>query len=225
MPNLPISQLPAAASLSGSEIFAVVQNGITTQTTTENIANYIFSSGSNLDNLGGVAVRTLYVRNGVTYYDPSPSSDVDFNSGSSDSIFGSRNIPGSFLANINFKAKMLHFRTFGKFGTSANHDISIKLQIGNDTLTSSDIGPITLNQPNEHPFEIIGEMIFTNGEVTVCYSLGHCDNQGDYRRYPLSNALAPDTVTGFSGGDFKIIISGSTEIPLTSSAAYLQIWS
>jgi len=225
MPNLPISQLPAAASLSGSEIFAVVQNGTTTQTTTENIANYIFSSGSNSDDLGGVAVRTLYARNGIVYYDPSPQTDVDFNSGSASSIFGSRNIPSSFLSNTDYKSKILHFRTFGKFGGSNNDNISVKLQIGNNVLASSNIGTLPLSQPDNHSFEILGEIILTNGQATVCYSLGHCDNQGDYKRYPLSNALTPDTITGLSGGDFKIIISGSTEIALTSSAAYLQVWS
>ena len=37
MPNLPISQLPAAAPLSGSEIFATVQSGVTKYTTLSSI--------------------------------------------------------------------------------------------------------------------------------------------------------------------------------------------
>jgi hypothetical protein len=37
MPNLPISQLPASNTLTGSELFAIVQDGITKQTTLDNI--------------------------------------------------------------------------------------------------------------------------------------------------------------------------------------------
>ena len=37
MPNLPISQLPAAAPLSGSELFATVQSGVTKYTTLSSI--------------------------------------------------------------------------------------------------------------------------------------------------------------------------------------------
>jgi hypothetical protein len=37
MPNLPISQLPPASALTGPELFAIVQDGITKQTTFNSI--------------------------------------------------------------------------------------------------------------------------------------------------------------------------------------------
>ena len=48
MPNLPISQLPTSSTLTGTEIFADVQGGITKQTTLTSIKNYITSSSPGL---------------------------------------------------------------------------------------------------------------------------------------------------------------------------------
>lgn len=225
MPNLPISGLPQASSLDGSELFATVQSSVTKYTTLDDVSNYITgsftlnSSGSNTDNLGGVGVRTLYTRNNVIAH--TGSENTDFLSGSSEA-FGSRDIPSSFLSNTNFKSKTLHFRVFGAF-TSNNTDCDVYLQIGNDILTHSNIGA-TLSQPNNHPFEILGEVFFTDGDARVCYSIGHCDNSGDYKRYPLSDATQLQDVTSFGGGDFKLIISGSGDIDLTTYGGYLQVY-
>jgi len=43
MPNLPISQLPAAGTLTGPELFAIVQDGVTKQTTLDGI---IYAQGN-----------------------------------------------------------------------------------------------------------------------------------------------------------------------------------
>ena len=184
---------------------------------------YNDSSGSNIDTLEGVAARTLYTRNGVVSF--TPGTNVDFMSGSSGEIWGSKNIPQSFLQNTDFQAKIIHFRTFGVFGAAGgDNTFRFYIQIGNNILTSSDIGNVALTQPDNHPFEIMGELIFTNGECTVCCSLSHCANNGDLKRYPLSNASSPDTVTSFTGGDFKLIVSGSSTNPMTSYASYLQVY-
>lgn len=46
MPNLPISQLPVAAPLTGSELFAIVQNGTTKQTTFTQVASASYEENS-----------------------------------------------------------------------------------------------------------------------------------------------------------------------------------
>ena len=225
MSDSKISGLPAASSLDGSELFATVQSSVTKYTTLEDVSNYVTSSftlnssGSNIDDLGGTAVRTLYTRNNVIAH--TDLVNTDFLSGSSDA-FGSRNIPSSFLSNTNFKSKTLYFRVFGAF-TANNTDCDTYLQIGSDILTHSNIGT-TLSQPNGHPFEILGEVFFTDGDARVCYSIGHCDNSGDYKRYPLSDATQLQDVTSFGGGDFKIIISSSGNMELTSYGGYLQVY-
>jgi len=134
MPDLPISGLPQSSlPLQGTELVALVQDGITKQTQIFNTFN--FSSGSNIDNLGGVAVRTLYTRNDSISY--TPGTTIDFMSGSLDDIWGSRNIPGSFLQNTDFQAKIIHFRSFGAFGTVGGTDFfSAYLMIGNNKLVS-----------------------------------------------------------------------------------------
>ena len=63
MPNLPISQLQQATPLDGSELFAVVQNGIT-KYTTAGYLNYISSNNYGLYNQTGSS--TPIVGNGST---------------------------------------------------------------------------------------------------------------------------------------------------------------
>ena len=204
------------ASLTENHVWVGDSNNRSVETP---ISSLINSSGSNTDDLGGTVVRTLYTRNNVIVHND--TVNTDFLSGSSES-FGSRNIPSSFLSNTNFKSKAIHFRVFGAF-TSNNTDCDVYLQIGSDILTHSNIGA-TLSQPNGHPFEILGEVFFTDGDARVCYSMGHCDNSGDYKRYPLSDATQLQDVTSFGGGDFKIIVASSGNIQLTSYGGYLQVY-
>ena len=46
MPNLPISQLPSASALTGPELFAVVQNGVTKQATFTQVASASYEGNS-----------------------------------------------------------------------------------------------------------------------------------------------------------------------------------
>ena len=69
MPNLPISGLPAASTLDGSELFAAVQSGVTTYTTLEDVSNYVTSSISTIDTgslmvTGSISGQTLTFEKG-----------------------------------------------------------------------------------------------------------------------------------------------------------------
>lgn len=71
MPNLPISQLPTASALTGPELFATVQGGITKQTTLNSIThtpgnNYgLFTQTANSTPVSGTIVETTLVNGGV----------------------------------------------------------------------------------------------------------------------------------------------------------------
>ena len=71
MPNLPISQLPIANALTGSELFAIVQDGITKQTTLDSItyapgANYgLFAQTANSTPITGTTTESSLINGGV----------------------------------------------------------------------------------------------------------------------------------------------------------------
>ena len=187
-------------------------------------SNDLNSSGSNVDSLGGVAVRTLYSRDSDVVY-TSGSVNVNFMSGSNQ--FGSCTLPSSFFdESINFVSKILHFRAVGKFASTAGNDTnaSIYLAVGNQIISGSDLGIQTLAFSTNKPFEILGEVIITAGSASACYSIGWCDQTGDMRRTPLSDVTISGSFADLTPGDFKVIISGSTDRTMTSYYSYLQVF-
>jgi hypothetical protein len=177
------------------------------------------STGGNVDTLSGVAMRTLYSRTNVISY--SIGTDADLLGGSSN--FGSRNLPLQFFTDsTNYNAKGIHFRITGLWGSDdATPTVDITIKIGNDVLNTS---TITGAQANGHPAEIMGEIMFTNGQAICCYSIAWCENNGTLRRYALSNPSSPITVSSFTGGDFQVIMENTTTNSFTSYLGYLQIW-
>jgi hypothetical protein len=177
------------------------------------------STGGNVDTLGGVAMRTLYSRANVISY--TIGTDADLMSGSSN--FGSRNFPAGFFTNSTaYDAKAIHFRVTGLWGTDdATPDVDITIKFGSDVLNTS---TITGAQANGHPAEIMGEIMFENGNAICCYSIAWCENNGTLRRYALSNPSSPIDVSAFTGGDFQLIMENTTTNSFTSYLGYIQIW-
>jgi len=177
------------------------------------------STGGNIDTLGGVAMRTLYSRANVISY--TIGTDADLMSGSSN--FGSRNFPAGFFTNSTaYDAKAIHFRVTGLWGTDdATPDVNITIKFGSDVLNTS---TITGAQANGHPAEIMGEIMFENGNAICCYSIAWCENNGTLRRYALSNPSSPIDVSAFTGGDFQLIMENTTTNSFTSYLGYIQIW-
>jgi hypothetical protein len=170
----------------------------------------------------GAPVRTIYSRSNVVSY-TSGSSGVDLLFGSEGSTYGSRFITGEFFSGGNFLSKMIYFRAFGKFSSNTG-SVNVSIMVGDDLILGSNIGQVTLSQPQGHPFEIFGEVVFNGNGVVACYSIGHCANNGDFKRYPLSDPTSSQNITGFSGGDFKLIFSSST-LSLNSYGGYIQVLS
>jgi len=71
MPNLPISQLPSSSALTGNEVFAVVQDGITKQTTLDSItyapgSNYgLFAQTANSTPITGTTTESSLINGGI----------------------------------------------------------------------------------------------------------------------------------------------------------------
>jgi hypothetical protein len=223
MSNKRISQLDPVLVPNNSDVFAIVNSGETKKISYGSLSNALYTNQGNSDTLGGNIVRTLYTRtNEITR----STGEIDFLSGSLESAFGSREIPSTFFANASeYKSKIIHFRVFGAFSNSDNDTtFNSFLKIGNNKITSSDIGNISLTQPKGHPFEISGEIIFNNDTVRTCYSLGHCAQNGDYKRYPLSDATQVQSINSFTGGDFKLLIASGSNVTLTTYGGYVQVY-
>jgi len=222
MPNLPISGLPSITQITPNSIIPVVQDGITKQIT---YSNFLSSGSINADNLGGASIRTLYTRNDDIVYTSGSGTNTDFLGSST--IWGSRSLPQSFFDNsVNYVSKILHFRAVGKFASGAGNDTNaaIRLQIGDQILSGSNFGTQTLAFSVNKPFEIMGEVIITAGMVSTCYAIKYCDQTGDLKAVPLGDTTVSGSFNNLTPGDFKIIISGSTNRTMTSYYAYFQTY-
>jgi hypothetical protein len=221
MQNLPISQLPLTTTANTEDVIVIVNNGVTKQISRNNFLNNIPDFSGNTDNLGGSTMRTIYSRTNVINY--VVGQEADLFSGTTN--FGSRNFPSEFFSNsVNYNSKTIHFRITGVWATGGNNDTTatITTKFGDDVLTTSinvDLD-FTVNKPSE----IFGEIMITNGFAIVCYSVGWCDQTGDFRRTALSNPSTPIDVSAFSGGDFKLLIGSATDRSFTSYLGYIQVW-
>jgi hypothetical protein len=222
MANLPISGLPSTTQITSDSIIPIVQDGTTKQIT---YADFLSSGSVNSDSLGGASVRTFYTRNSDIVYTSGSDTNTDFLGGST--TWGSRALPQSFFDDsVNYVAKILHFRAVGKFGSTAGNDTNaaIRLQIGDQILDGTDLGTQTLAFSVNKPFEILGELVITAGSASACYSVAWCDQTGDLRRTPLSDVTISGSFANLTPGDFKIIVSGSTNRTMTSYYAYVQAY-
>ena len=106
MPNLPISQLPAANSLTGAEIFPLVQDGITKQTTFDTIASGSYEANSYY--LSAYHTDSIYMTGSAYTIYPMVYNTTDLANGIS--ISGSNNYKIKFYNNgvydIQFSAQI-----------------------------------------------------------------------------------------------------------------------
>lgn len=220
MPNLPISLLPITTTADTTDVIAIVNNGVTKQISKNDFLNNIPNFSGNSDNLDGASMRTIYSRTNVITY--GVGTEADLFSGSTN--FGSRNFPSSFFTNsVNYYSKIIHFRATGLWGNEGgtSTDATITTKFGDNTIATI---TTTLDFSNNKPSEIFGEIVINNGNAICCYSVGWCDQTGDFRREPLSDPSSPVVVSGFTGGDFKLLIGSTTNRSFTSYIGYIQVW-
>jgi hypothetical protein len=195
-------------------------SGVTLQFPISAITTY--NLAQNTDELGGTSVRTLFASTTPVVYDE--TADVDLLSGGS-SNFGSINLPTSFFGQSGgYLSKKISFDIKGVFG-SGSDTFQSKLQIGGQVLSGGSLSlPVAISQPDNHPFEILGNLTITSGQCYSCISIRYCDNSGGYQAYNLSDLLVPDNITSFTGGDIQfLIVSGGTGLPLSGLTSIVQI--
>jgi len=126
MPNLPISQLPAAGSLTGAELFAVVQDGVTKYTTLQAV-NTATTVNYGLFNQTGSSIPVTGSGTGVA------------TSGSLlDGGIGTLSVPANeFSIGDGFQALFT-----GKLEIANNHTLEIRVK--SDGVPLADTGQITM---------------------------------------------------------------------------------
>lgn len=152
-----------------------------------------------------------------------PPSDIDILSGSLGTYEGIRTLGVDFYNQVtDSKARILRFRATGKFDVNTGQDLVCYVKLGNQILNSTNLGTVTLNQNQGHPFEIVYDIVFQNTEIRTCGAIGYCDNTGDYRKVALSNLYVADTAVVGMVGDIQMVISGSSTTVMTGSLVNIE---
>ena len=121
MPNLPISGLPAGNTLDGTELFAIVQDGVTKYTTAGSI-NYVTSNNYGLYNQTGSSTPIL------------GSADPVETSGSLlDGGVGTLTVPANGF-NV---GDAYHAKLAGKINIANNHTLDIQFKSDGNTLVDT----------------------------------------------------------------------------------------
>ena len=144
MANLKISELPQSTELQGDELFATVQNGVTKQTTINDVNNFIIPlnlsvTAGDVINLSDIAYNTTSLIK-LTWTNPSGGVQVAV-----------LNLPDATLP-INTN-RVLRFLTNGGFTTNTHVELT---PINGQTLDGS-INDYLVNKPYE------GIQVWSNG--------------------------------------------------------------
>jgi len=168
---------------------------------------------------------TIYTKLDNVYQ--SGSANFDLFSSSISNLTGTRNLGSTFYNNAStYTSKVLKFRIVGKFSNSSGNTFDSYVQLGPDPnqgiLTSTNIGPISLQFHENKPFEILYDIIFQNSTIRTCGSIAYCDQTGDLRRLPISNLYTSDALNLAMAGNIQFIVSGSSNTIMTASLAYVE---
>lgn len=126
MPSLPISRLQPAGNLNGTELFAVVQDGITKYTTLQAV------NTSTTSNYG------LYNQTGSSIPVTGVSESIETSGSLLDGGIGALTVP----ANSFKKGDAYHARISGKITIANNNDLEIDFKSGDVNLVTA--GPVTM---------------------------------------------------------------------------------
>ena len=214
--------------------------GPTYNPTTETITSANFEGTASLATTASYAllaedVQETFTNNYMTNYfqgtiyskfdnvNASPGTDYDLLSAGIGTFTGTRTLDANFINQAaNYNAKILKFRIVGKFDASTGTSFNSYVQLGTDIVNSTKIGPVTLNTNQDHPFEVLYDLVFQNNTIKACGSISYCDNQGDLKRIPIANLYTSNPVSPGMAGNIQFIVSGSSNTVMTGSLAYIE---
>jgi hypothetical protein len=170
---------------------------------------------------------TIYSKFEDTYASQSATDEYDLLSATT-RFTGDRNLPTPYTQQGTLTdAKIVKFGIKGHCAGNAvgasNAQLDSYVKIGETIITGTQqgqAGAITLNSIDDVPFEIEYEIIFSNDQIYGCGFIGWCKGE-DYKRYTLSDLYSGIPKTAING-DLKFIVSGSSDINITGSAAYVE---
>lgn len=170
---------------------------------------------------------TIYTKFEDTYASQSATSEYDLLSAAT-RFTGDRDLPSPYTQQGTLSdAKIVKFSIKGYCaGDSiggANATLDSYVKIGGTIITGTQqgqAGAITLNQIDGVPIEIEYEVIFSNDQIYGCGFIGWCKGE-DYKRVALSDLYSGIPKTAING-DLQFVVSGSSDINITGSAAYVE---
>jgi len=170
---------------------------------------------------------TIYTKFEDTYASQSAVAEYDLLSAAT-RFTGDRDLPSPYTQQDTLSdAKIVKFGIKGYSAGNAiggaNATLDSYVKIGGTIITGTQQGTggsISLNSIDNVPFEIEYEIIFSNDQIYGCGFIGWCKGE-DYKRYALADLYSGIPSTAING-DLQFIVSGSSDINITGSAAYVE---
>lgn len=170
---------------------------------------------------------TIYTKFEDTYASQSAVEEYDLLSATT-RFTGDRDLPSPYTQQDTLTdAKIVKFNIkghcAGNAAGGANATLDSYVKIGGTIITGTQLGTggsISLNQIDDVPFEIEYEVIFSNDQIYGCGAIGWCKGD-DFKRVALSDLYSGIPKTAING-DLQFVVSGSSDINITGSAAYVE---
>ena len=195
MPNLPISQLPAAGSLTGAELFAIVQDGVTKYVPLSSVITSL-TSNYGLFNQTGSSAPVTNTTSELTLLDGGVGSLV---------------IP----ANGFKKGDAFHAILTGHISAVNNNTLEIRIKAGSVLL--ADTGVITLSGATNKDWEL--EIYFSINEIGVA-GIANIGTGGNFNYTKDAGGAIEGTIFSFvNSSSFDTTISNTLEITAQWGAA------
>lgn len=195
MPNLPISQLPAAGSLTGTELFAIVQDGVTKYVPLSSVVTSL-TSNYGLFNQTGSSTPVTNTTSELTLLDGG---------------VGSLSVP----ANGFKKGDAYHAILTGHISAVNNNTLEIRVKAGSTVL--ADTGVVTLAGATNKDWEL--EIYFSINEVGAA-GTANIGTGGNFNYTKDAGGAIEGTIFSFiNSSSFDTTITNTLEITAQWGAA------